>query len=349
MASNFILLLILLSSLTAAVSAVPEQELLSMLAVLRARGYNLFANAITTSDLQYEILTGASYTFFAPTDSTLFAFDMTATASDYVAGLRSHAVSRRLSLADLLGLPPDSSSLPTLMPNHTIRVERRPDVITVDGVVIVVPGMFYGRNVAVHGLGGALTTSRAPPPHPQADPGANVTSNHTSGVSPPDELQAPPPPANLTEGGGLGPVSDGIGNGTVVSPPVPQPASVNGFSPSISPATGGISYNPWQVLPISPVFAPQTEAPTVSEASPSIGADGGSEVKPVELASRDGKEVFSYGGGRGMEPDQKTAVCGDSAGKLPEVDDTSAEKSGECPLKNDQIGFDHVSFRDDFL
>ncbi|KAK3009495.1 hypothetical protein RJ639_013860 [Escallonia herrerae] len=231
-----------------------------MLAVLRARCYNLFANAITTSDLQYEILTGASYTFFAPTDSTLFASDMTATASDYVSGLRSHAVPRRLSLADLLGLPP------TLMPNHAIRVERRPDIITVDGVVIVVPGMFYGRNVAVHGQGGALTTSREPPPHAQADPGANVTS-----------------------------------------------ITLLGFRRQRIFSVNFSGYR-WQVLLISPVFAPQTEAPTVSEASPSIGADGGSEVKPVELASRDGKEVSSYGGGRGMEPDQKTAVCGNSAG-----------------------------------
>ncbi|KAG4915362.1 hypothetical protein JHK87_052919 [Glycine soja] len=70
------------------VRSIPNREFDSMLNTVRARGYDLFCNAIVTSDLKIDILSDANssrdaFTFFAPTDASLFALDMTLTASSY--------------------------------------------------------------------------------------------------------------------------------------------------------------------------------------------------------------------------------------------------------------------------
>ncbi|KAL7176074.1 hypothetical protein ACSBR2_029615 [Camellia fascicularis] len=86
---------------TTTVTAVPDDELESMLAVLRTKGYNLFGNALTTSDLYFDLLAGTPFTFFIATDSSFFVLDMTASASVYITALCYHIVPLRLSLADL--------------------------------------------------------------------------------------------------------------------------------------------------------------------------------------------------------------------------------------------------------
>ncbi|KAA8536512.1 hypothetical protein F0562_028991 [Nyssa sinensis] len=190
------LFVIILLFLPRAVTAIPELELESMLAAVRTRGYNLFCNAITTSDIYYEVLAGTSFTFFAPTDASLFALDMIATSSDYITTLRFHVVPRRFSLSDLRTLPP-GSSLHTLVPLHDISIERLPslgfDIITANGINVVVPGLFYGRDIAVHGLGGILSfrsqigqRQDSPPPPSEA----NFSGNHSSVVG---DSHAPPP------------------------------------------------------------------------------------------------------------------------------------------------------------
>ncbi|KAE9464186.1 hypothetical protein C3L33_03906, partial [Rhododendron williamsianum] len=131
-----------------------EQELESMLTALRTRGYTVFAKAIFATNLFPDILVGTSFTFFAPTNSSLHALDMAATAEDYVATLRCHIVpaASQSSISDLF-LPP--LRITTLDPNHdVIQVQRQPvsDVIFVDGVDLVVPGLFYGGEVVVHGF-----------------------------------------------------------------------------------------------------------------------------------------------------------------------------------------------------
>ncbi|KAI7979008.1 Fasciclin-like arabinogalactan protein 19 [Camellia lanceoleosa] len=128
-----------------------------MLAVLRTRGYNLFCNVLTTSDLYFDLPAGTSFTVFVPTDSSLFALDMTSSASVYITALRYYIVPLRLSLADLQNLT-SGSILPTLLPIHDIQVQRRPESenFTTNGVDVV-PGLFFGRNIAVHGLGGILS------------------------------------------------------------------------------------------------------------------------------------------------------------------------------------------------
>ncbi|CAM8987040.1 unnamed protein product [Rhodiola kirilowii] len=167
--SNLLRFIILLTLAFTVVNSTSTAELDSTLAALRSHNYNLFANALTTSDLLFELHSNLtthdnasitrSFTLFAPPDSALFALDMTATALVYTQTLRYHVVPRRIAAADLLRLPP-GSCLPTLLTWREIRVHRRQlrraAVIAVDGVNVVVPGLFYGEGVAVHGLAGVL-------------------------------------------------------------------------------------------------------------------------------------------------------------------------------------------------
>ncbi|XP_004485523.1 uncharacterized protein [Cicer arietinum] len=176
-----IVVLLLVTNTVTVVKCIPNRELDSMLSTLRARGYDLFCNAIVTSDLRIDLLSfddansnyTHSFTFFAPTDSSLFALDMTQTASSYTDTLRYHIIPRRLSLAELRLLP-NGYTLPTLLSTRRVPVTRRTgsSVTTVGGVDLAFPGLFYGRHVAVHGLSGILTlrlnnpTSPAPAPVP---------------------------------------------------------------------------------------------------------------------------------------------------------------------------------------
>ncbi|MED6119540.1 hypothetical protein PIB30_012729 [Stylosanthes scabra] len=195
----------MVSLLMNAVSCIPSTEFDSMLESLRERGYDLFCNAIVTSDLQFDIFAYQNqrgkeeeeeeeeqegntnttrtntnprntFTFFAPTDASLFALDMTQTASIYTDTLRFHVVPRRLSVTELRHLP-EGYALPTLLSKRRLEITRSPVSsagISVGGVEIVFPGLFYSRYIAVHGLSGILS----------------LRSNSVSGVS-----SVPPPPS----------------------------------------------------------------------------------------------------------------------------------------------------------
>ncbi|PIA47782.1 hypothetical protein AQUCO_01400406v1 [Aquilegia coerulea] len=213
------------------VNGIPERELEAVLSVLGSKGYNLFGNAITTSDIRYEVLAGNSYTFFAPTDRALFALDMTAPASLYVSSLRYHVVLRRLSVSDLRSLR-SGTTLQTLLPKQevTINKESLPesDVITVDGVGVVVPGMYFGHNIAVHGLDGILdfrskNRSRKIPP-----------INRTN-LSPASE----PSPVTISPSSNSPSLSPEIVPPNLNSPVIVQPEYEDQASPSDSP----LSYN----------------------------------------------------------------------------------------------------------
>lgn len=195
---------------TGTVSAVQRGEMDSMLTALRSNGYSLFSNAIVTSDLSYELVDGgeSSFTFFAPTDSSLFALDMINTASDYTATLRCHVIPQRLSILGLRRLRA-GSTLRTLAADHDLSVERRrsiasDDVITIDGVDVVVPGLFYGRNIAVHGLRGILNCRSHGEAHQvlvqSGAPAKAEDSSVDSRSQPPviNRTHAPPSEANLT-------------------------------------------------------------------------------------------------------------------------------------------------------
>ncbi|KAJ7946665.1 Fasciclin-like arabinogalactan protein 19 [Quillaja saponaria] len=188
MASNSILLLfVFLLSLSNSVNSISTREFDSMLEILRVRGYNLFCNAIVTSDLQFYLLSSSinnthSFTFFAPTDSSLFALDMTQTAASYTNTLRYHVVPRRLSISDLRRLS-FGYSLPTLLPSRRLHVTRNLETgaVAVGGVDIVFPGLYYGREAAVHGLDGILSlrsTLRVVTGSPPLDAQASSPSHH---------------------------------------------------------------------------------------------------------------------------------------------------------------------------
>ncbi|KAK1417642.1 hypothetical protein QVD17_26772 [Tagetes erecta] len=164
------------------VTAIPETEYHSMLGALRFRGYNLFANAITTTDLHYDIINGDNFTFFAPTDSSLYALDMSLSAADYTIVLRFHCVPHRLSLTDLRSLVFGSNSVPTLIPGHEIHVVnpltlRSP--IMVEGVDIAFPGLFYGVHIAVHGLEGVMDFRSLRDAINSSSVAVNLTEDHT--------------------------------------------------------------------------------------------------------------------------------------------------------------------------
>ncbi|KAK9167074.1 hypothetical protein Scep_002265 [Stephania cephalantha] len=283
--------------------AIPESELQEMLSALRSRGYNLFANAITASDLRFDVLAGQQFTFFAPTDSALFALDMKATASSYLSSLSLHIVPRRrLTAADLRSFATARSSssarppiLRTLLPNRSVRLsvsmKRSPAsyVIFVDGVAVAVPGLFYGLHVAVHGLDGILSRKSsvldlsAPSPSDEdlSSGGGAVGANDDGGFSSPSN------DVNL-----ISPVVQDLraaAAAPVVQPPMmksPEFASSGGGFPvpEIQPTL--VRY-PYVMLPVdgSPrpeVHPPMTTSPDVM--SPSNGFPA-SVVQPPVMSS----------------------------------------------------------------
>ncbi|XP_010459037.1 PREDICTED: fasciclin-like arabinogalactan protein 19 [Camelina sativa] len=159
-------LIILLLCLPHPSAGVPLEELERAIAVLRVRGRALFANAIITSDLLFDLLSDESLTLFAPTDSMLFALDMTHSLPFYVSTLRLHSVPLRLPLSELRSLP-NASSLPTLLPSHRLLLTKPSssnDSIFLDGVQLLLPGLFVGQHIAVHGLATLLPLT--PPSSP---------------------------------------------------------------------------------------------------------------------------------------------------------------------------------------
>ncbi|XP_042495908.1 fasciclin-like arabinogalactan protein 19 [Macadamia integrifolia] len=160
-----LLFFIILSVPVVAVAGITEEELETAIDALRLKGYDLFANAIETSDLQYELLEGGdSFTFFAPTDSSLYYLDLESRASDYIQNLRFHISPHRLSISDL-GIV-SMSQVPyigSLVPNHVLFIAINHTTETnlsapliVDGVQISIPNLYVGPGITIHGLDGIL-------------------------------------------------------------------------------------------------------------------------------------------------------------------------------------------------
>lgn len=160
---------------------ISPHELDTLLSVLRYKGYPLFSNAIDTSDVQFQILTGhttladassaaaaekeveaapSSFTIFAPRDHFLYTLDMASDADAYVAALQSHFIpSLRLTIAELRNLT--SPYLSTLLPHYSILVktsESDDDYVIIDGVRVSDPNLYVGSRFVVHGLDGILLT-----------------------------------------------------------------------------------------------------------------------------------------------------------------------------------------------
>ncbi|KAJ4966161.1 hypothetical protein NE237_018010 [Protea cynaroides] len=155
---------VLLSFQIVAVAGMTEGELETAIDALRSKGYDLFSNAIETSDLQYDLLdSGESFTIFAPAGGSLSSLDLASQASDYIQTLRFHVSPRRFTFSDLRSL--SMSQVPyvdSLLHNHALYVainnitQTNSDSMIVDGVQISVPDLYLGPSIAVHGLDGIL-------------------------------------------------------------------------------------------------------------------------------------------------------------------------------------------------
>ena len=284
-----LMVLLLVANAVTAVNSIPNREFDSMLNTLRSRGYHLFCNAILTSDLRIDLLdpNSNSFTFFAPTDSSLFALDMTQTASSYTDTLRYHIIPRRLSLSELRLLP-NGYTLPTMLSTRPISFTRRSgssSVTTVGGVEVAFPGLFYGRHVAVHGLAGILNvrmvdfTSPVPAPvYPIRSPDHRHFTPRRIPHSPENQNQTVPRSVsfNITgrQGGGSSHSVD-----APVTPPAPEPAQ--------SPEIGRIHVHSPVNFGTAPFAAPVL-SPQHSDSGISFPPEGYSDVEapapaPVDL------------------------------------------------------------------
>ncbi|KAK2638698.1 hypothetical protein Ddye_026493 [Dipteronia dyeriana] len=292
-------LLTLLTLLTSAatVMAISTEDVDAVLLLLRAQGHALFANAISTSDLLFDILSLPSLTLLAPTDPTLFALDMTNTPPFYISTLRLHALPLRLSWSQLRLLS-NGSSLPTLLYSRELLVLRRRQVNTfvvhggsggdVDGVSaveVVMPGLYYSRDVAVHGLGGILTLRS------KIDASAN--------------LSPPPVPSNNK-------------NRTVFFPPFPR---IN-TSSSINSRNRNVFFPPVpripEILPINHTVRPPLDNRTNSS-PPSVNRTG----------------TFNRSNRTDSSPVNRTGVVSPSPG--PAVVENSLSSPTESPKSGDVL------------
>lgn len=160
-----ILLLLLFCHLTtnASVSAAGliSQELDAAIFALQSSGYKLFAKAITTSGLHLCLLLSENnfFTLFAPPYNLLFSLYLFSSGCFYTS-LLHHVCPWFLSVSDISSLP-SPAYLETLQSNRNLFVEYNYTcnttislIFTLDGVRILVPDLFIGSNIAIHGLNG---------------------------------------------------------------------------------------------------------------------------------------------------------------------------------------------------
>ncbi|KAK9071014.1 hypothetical protein SSX86_009582 [Deinandra increscens subsp. villosa] len=295
MASSFIIstVLLLLTVINTVVTGVPEREYRSMLAALRFRGYHLFANAISTTDLHYDIINGDNFTFFAPIDSALYALDMSISAADYTTVLRFHSVPRRLSFTDLRLLVFRSDSVPSLVPGHEIHVVnpltlRSP--ITVEGVDIAFPGLFYGTYIAVHGLEGIMDFRSLKDTMDSASAAANLTENlapmnvHSEDLAPSASPSPSPSPESLAPVPATSPRSSivtPIGAASAPDISLANRISVPGAQRYHQPETRSES-----VRSVTQPRQPETKSESITQPnSPEIKSESITQSRPPETRS----------------------------------------------------------------
>ncbi|KAL0692829.1 hypothetical protein Bca4012_060009 [Brassica carinata] len=157
--TSFVLISLILCLSSPSV-AVPSEELEIAISVLRVRGRALFANAITTSDILFDLLSAESITLLVPTDAMLFDLDIRYSLPMYISTLRLHALPLRLAISELRSLP-NASSVPTFLPSHSLLLTKpsSSDSVYLDGVEVYLPGLFNDQHIAVHGLANILPLS----------------------------------------------------------------------------------------------------------------------------------------------------------------------------------------------
>ncbi|CAK8530243.1 unnamed protein product [Lathyrus sativus] len=286
--------LFLLANTVTVVNCIPNRELNPMLNTLRSRGYRLFRNAILTSDIRFDLLSfddansnvTHSFTFFAPTDFSLFALDMTQSASSYTDTLRYHIIPRRISLRQLRLLP-NGYTLPTLLHTRHLRVTRHfeSSVTFIGGVEVSFPGIFYSRHVVVHGLTGILNlrshnnhTSPAQILSPMHSPGHRHFSSRTTPHSSKNQTVLDPVPVQNSDSFKF---TDRQESSHPVNAPVLEPAQ----TPEIGIVHVHSTVNFSNAPSVTPVF-PQEDSASAISVPPEGYSDAEALAPVVQESSR---------------------------------------------------------------
>ncbi|XP_068655669.1 fasciclin-like arabinogalactan protein 19 [Aristolochia californica] len=230
-------------------NGISEQDLDSLAWALRSKGYNIFPDAIMAiSALRLQILQGAAFTLFVPTDTALFALRMSSAAFDYLRTLRSHVVPTILSYPDLQALPP-GSFLPTLLPDRNILISVHPvtSFLTVDGVQIVDPEIFQGNAVEVHGLQDIMINLSSSSPE--------IHQVEWGSVSPMADPPSPTSPPVRSQSSTQDPAEDFI-DGYDPRDTSPSPLPAGSYELEIRHSTAGEA---------APAPAPVGKAPVISD------------------------------------------------------------------------------------
>ncbi|GAU33355.1 hypothetical protein TSUD_166200 [Trifolium subterraneum] len=121
----------------------PEPKSEPLLRILRSNNCSLTAAFL--ENLLPELTDGAKITVFAPPDE----------AVRNVESLKKHVVLGLITWRDLIHYP-DDARLKTLFYGFDIRVSVFPRLRLLNGVNFIVPDMYRGEFVVVHGIGGLL-------------------------------------------------------------------------------------------------------------------------------------------------------------------------------------------------
>ncbi|ERN00922.1 hypothetical protein AMTRI_Chr11g99370 [Amborella trichopoda] len=189
------------SLLSRAEAAIPEQELKDMIITLKTTGYNLFGNAIETSDLKALILNSDfPLSLFIPTDPSIFNLRTHVLAPHgYVETLQAHVAFGLFASPTIEDLPP-WLILPTLLPTHQINLTHSPHLhlFHADGVVVQDIDLFSGPNLVAHGLDSILSVGSPAPqtcaPEPLSPESPHPKFSPPSEPSPDEDLPKTPEP-----------------------------------------------------------------------------------------------------------------------------------------------------------
>ncbi|XP_058741090.1 putative fasciclin-like arabinogalactan protein 20 [Vicia villosa] len=128
----------------------PPESLLQILGILQSNNCSITAALFEKLSSEKPSFGAKKLTIFAPSDESL------RNVTDYdITIFRKHVVNRLITWRDLIRLPNDTL-LSILFEGFDIRVSVFPRLRLVNGVKIVVPNMYRGEFVVVHGVEGLL-------------------------------------------------------------------------------------------------------------------------------------------------------------------------------------------------
>ncbi|KAJ4840988.1 hypothetical protein Tsubulata_026511 [Turnera subulata] len=147
-----LIIFLLFSAAPKTATAISTSSVDILLTLLRHRGHTLLANAISTSDLLFDILRLPSLTILAPPNPSLYAPYLTQTRPVYLSNLRLHVVPYLLSLSLPASPTPQPTLIRTLLPSRNLHLTVNSSSLLVNGVEIILPPLYYSTSLAVYRL-----------------------------------------------------------------------------------------------------------------------------------------------------------------------------------------------------